>query len=79
VSAVATRTATRTRDRDAHLEQPPVEAPDERLFEPRGTTLEDVVLGLWEDLVAGRDATCPVCNEGSMSMIGCSTCGSELS
>ena len=77
--AVATRTRGRTRDRDAHREQPPVEASDERLFEPHGTTLEDVVLGLWEDLVAGRDATCPVCREGSMSMIGCSTCGSELS
>jgi hypothetical protein len=52
--------------------------PAEALFEPHGTTLEDVVLGLWEDLVAGRDASCPVCHE-SMSMIGCSSCGSELS
>jgi hypothetical protein len=69
--------ATRPRERDAHLEHPPSEAP-ERLFEPHGTTLEDMVLGLWEDLVAGRDASCPVCRE-SMSMIGCSSCGSELS
>jgi hypothetical protein len=70
--------ATRSRERDAHLGQSPAEASTERLFEPHGTTLEDVILELWEDLVAGRDATCPVCS-GSMSMIGCSSCGSELS
>ena len=54
------------------------EHPEERLFEPRGTTLEDSILALWEDLVAGRDAECPVCGS-SMSMIGCTRCGSELS
>jgi hypothetical protein len=70
--------ATRTRERDVQLGRHPGAAPAERLFEPHGTTLEDVVLGLWEDLVAGRDASCPVCHE-SMSMIGCSSCGSELS
>ena len=70
--------ATRTRERDAHSEAHPAELPDERLFEPHGATLEDAILGLWEDLVAGRDALCPVCG-GSMSMIGCSSCGSELS
>jgi hypothetical protein len=52
--------------------------PDQRLFEPHGATLEDAILGVWENLVAGRDAECPVCG-GSMSMIECSSCGSELS
>jgi len=42
-------------------------------------TLEDVILGAWEDLVEGRRAECPVCG-GSMSMLeGCESCGSELS
>ena len=50
-----------------------------RLFEPAGSTLEDVVLGAWEDLVAGGPAECPVCG-GSMRVAGgCSGCGSDLS
>ena len=36
----------------ALAERPPTEAPAPRLFEPGGLTLEDVVLGVWEDLVA---------------------------
>ena len=70
--------ATRTHAREPVLEDEGPEGAAERLFEPHGTTLEDAILELWEDLVAGRDAACPVCN-GSMSMIGCSSCGSELS
>jgi hypothetical protein len=50
-----------------------------RLFEPPGVTLEDAVLGAWEDLAAGRRGECPVCG-CSMSMLeGCDGCGSELS
>jgi hypothetical protein len=74
VAAVATPTRGREADRAHEHEQ----HSDERLFEPHGTTLEDVILDLWDDLVAGRDAECPVCS-APMSMIGCTRCGSELS
>lgn len=51
----------------------------QRLFESGGLTLEDTVLGAWEELVADGRAECPVCG-GAMSMLaGCEGCGSELS
>ena len=51
----------------------------QRLFDGDGLTLEDVVLGAWEDLVAGDRAECLVCG-GPMTMLaGCEGCGSELS
>jgi hypothetical protein len=50
-----------------------------RLFEPAGSTLEDVVLGAWEDLVAGGPAECPVCRGRLRISSGCEDCGSELS
>jgi hypothetical protein len=63
----------------ACVEESQTEASRPRLFAPRGRTLEDVILGAWEDLAAGRHAECPVCG-GSMSMLrGCDGCGSELS
>jgi hypothetical protein len=50
-----------------------------RLFEPPGSTLEDVILGAWEDLVAGGPAECPVCH-GRMGVAGgCESCGADLS
>jgi hypothetical protein len=49
-----------------------------RLFEPSGSTLEDIVLGAWEDLMARGSAECPVC-AGELEVSGCTTCGSELS
>lgn len=49
-----------------------------RLFEPAGSTLEDVVLGAWEDLAARGRARCPVC-AGELEPAGCAGCGSELS
>lgn len=49
-----------------------------RLFEPSGVTLEDIVLGAWEDLTARGSATCPVC-AGELGAGGCDACGSELS
>ena len=39
----------------------PAEASESRLFQPGKVTLEDVVLGLWEDLSAEGRAECPVC------------------
>jgi len=50
-----------------------------RLFDPQGPTLEDRILGSWDELVAGGRTECPVCG-GSMSAAGgCGSCGSELS
>ena len=50
-----------------------------RLFESRGSTLEDVVLGAWEDLVAGSPAECPVCGGSMRTAGGCDSCGADLS
>ena len=42
-------------------------------------TLEDLVLRVWDDLIAEGRAECPVCG-GSMSVpTGCESCGTELS
>ena len=70
--------ATATRD-PALGEQPEVEASAERLFEPGGTTLEDVVLGLWDQLVADGRVACPVCGHAMSAAGGCESCGAELS
>jgi tRNA(Ile2) C34 agmatinyltransferase TiaS len=50
-----------------------------RLFEPSGSTLEDVILGAWEDLAAGGPAECPVCGGRMRAAGGCEGCGSDLS
>jgi hypothetical protein len=50
-----------------------------RLFEPRGLTLEDTILGAWEDLLAGGPAECPVCGDTMRVASGCRGCGSDLS
>jgi hypothetical protein len=50
-----------------------------RLFEPHGLTLEDVILGAWEDLVAGGPAECPVCGGSMRTLGGCDSCGADLS
>jgi hypothetical protein len=61
----------------------PVVAPEApiapRLFEAGGETLEDAVLGTWDELVAGAHARCPVCAGEMTAARGCSDCGSELS
>ena len=49
----------------------------QRLFEPAGSTLEDIVLGAWEDLAARGSTECLVCG-GGLGSTGCNTCGSEL-
>ena len=46
--------------------------------EPSGVTLEDVVLGAWEDLAARGRAECPVCGVEIEPGV-CRGCGSELS
>ena len=53
-------------------------APETRLFEPAGSTLEDIVLGAWEDLAARGSTECLVCG-GELEFAGCESCGSELS
>ena len=47
------------------------------LFEPTGSTLEDVILDAWEDLALAKKADCPVCGD-SLRPSGCEGCGSEL-
>jgi len=54
------------------------EAPEPRLFEPGGLTLEDVVLEAWSDLVARGRAECPVCGGAMTGAGGCGSCGAEL-
>jgi hypothetical protein len=48
------------------------------LFEPPGSSLEDLVLSAWEDLSANSVAECPVCG-AEMAPVGCTDCGSQLS
>ena len=50
-----------------------------RLFEPRGLTLEDTILGAWEDLLAGSPAECPVCGGSMRAAGGCESCSADLS
>ena len=65
--------------RDSGPAGPRSEGSAERLFESGGPTLENVVLGAWEELVADGRAECPVCG-GAMSLLGgCAECGSDLS
>jgi hypothetical protein len=49
-----------------------------QLFESSGSTLEDSILGAWEDLTLHGRADCPVC-AGELEVGGCNSCGSELS
>jgi hypothetical protein len=48
-------------------------------FEPKRPTLEDTILGAWEDLVLDGRAQCPVCSGELVLAGGCTSCGSELS
>jgi tRNA(Ile2) C34 agmatinyltransferase TiaS len=74
VSAPATATHSPEFASDAATERSAM-----RLFEPHGSTLEDMVLGAWEDLVAGNPAECPVCGGHMRAAGGCEDCGSDLS
>ena len=65
MSAVATRDGAALRTRSPQLgESSPT------LFEPSRVTLEDVVLGVWEDLRLEGRAECPVCG-AEMASSGC--------
>lgn len=61
---------------------PPAAAPRPLAAVPAGAagrTLDDLLSGVWRELVEGRDAPCPVC-AAQMSCSGhCSGCGSQLS
>jgi len=70
-----TALATETAAPEAGLE---IRNPGHRLFEPSGSTLEDSILGAWEDLVVNGRTACPVC-AGELEPGGCASCGSELS
>jgi hypothetical protein len=49
-----------------------------RLFEPRGATLEDAILRVWDDLLVDGRADCPVCSATIAPPGRCEACGSEL-
>jgi hypothetical protein len=73
VSAVATS--------PVRVDDPPATArPPSRLFEPPGgeVSLEESILGVWEDLARHGKAGCPVCG-GRINAAGCDDCGSALS
>jgi hypothetical protein len=58
---------------------PQTERSEERLFEPDGPTLEDLVLGVWEELVADGRTECPVCGSAMSLPDGCEGCGATIS
>lgn len=59
------------------------ERPARRLFEPPqpggGVSLEESILGVWEDLSRHGHAGCPVCGGRMRAEAGCDGCGSVLS
>ena len=68
-----------TREQEAVATERPQRA---RLAPPLfddGLTLEDRILGVWEDLVVEGRAACPVCGGSVAAGSPCSGCGSELS
>lgn len=66
-----------TRECPAGTERPQRDPRRAPLFDD-GVTLEDMVLGVWEDIVVAGSARCPVCG-GSISPDRCEGCGSALS
>ena len=53
------------------------QAAPQQLFEPAGSTLEDTILGAWEDLGLRGRTDCPVCGD-LLTASGCEGCGSQL-
>jgi DnaJ-class molecular chaperone len=52
------------------------------LFEGGSATLEEAILGVWQELVAEGRARCPVCGDAmdaADSAGACEACGAELS
>ncbi len=62
----------------ATQERPQAAPSAPQLFELAGSTLEDLVLGAWEDLTLRGEAECVVCGN-TLITPGCESCGSELS
>ena len=69
-------------------EQTSPAAPSPTPFGGRGPTLDDVLTGAWEGLLADRAASCPVCAGALVPRYGsgpgpvagrCTDCGTELS
>jgi hypothetical protein len=73
MSAVATREAS-----VAHPAARAVEPSADRLFEPKGPTLEDRIVAAWDELTASGRVSCPLCDSEMSRTRGCETCGSEL-
>jgi len=73
MSAVATRVPD-TRRREAESAEPPAQ----RLFEPKGPTLEDSIVAAWDELISAGHVACPVCSAEMSRAKGCESCGSEL-
>jgi hypothetical protein len=73
--------ATAISERAAPRERAPIESPGARLFEPRAgsLSLEDLIVGTWDELVVSGSATCPVCRGRIERTAGCTSCGSDLS
>ena len=72
--------AVATHPRSPFRADPPAAEPSaERLFEPGRLTLEDTILGVWEDLTGEGRAECPVCGGRMRAAGACDGCGSELS
>jgi hypothetical protein len=71
MSAVATRDGAERAMRAPQLGE------SATLFEPPRVTLEDIVLGVWEDLRLEGHAECPVC-AAEMTPAGCESCGTAL-
>lgn len=44
----------------------------------KGSTLEDTILGVWEDLERRGRSSCPVCGGTDLTSRGCGDCGSVL-
>ena len=69
-----------TGERPAYVTDPPAavrSAP--RLFQAGEVSLEELILGAWEDLATDGHAGCPVCGGRIALERGCDGCGSELS
>lgn len=75
--------AVATQKRFAFVPGTPVtQRPAPRLVEPARSgevSLEDSILGVWEDLTATGRAGCPVCGGAMRLEHGCDGCGSSLS
>ncbi len=71
MSAVATETEA--------IRDPELGRTAQHLFESSGSTLEDRILGAWEDLAATGRGECPVCRQEALTAAGCTGCGSHLS